>query len=650
MVEIVDAPIIEMPVAKFSKVNRAGASNAGAAGNGNREDGSVWEATSDSQNDIESDKIGWTQTNGPYGGAIMALHATPEGILFAGAVEGGIFRSTDGGETWVHANNGLRVYENNMLPTVFALAQKGNTLYAGTGGDLFYSTNGGDSWQQLTWIRKDRGIDAVAFIGDTLYIGRPEKGVFRSDDDGESWTPINDGLIYRDIRRLMVSGRTLFAKTPHSMFRLKAGENSWTKLTAVSKKIVSFAISENSLYAATADGGLFRSTDIGNFWRSIKSELMQHFSGELAAVGNTVFYIGSGSPDGRVFRSTDAGNSWTMFNTGLTNQTPLSIATLSEKTLYVATDDGVFRSMDGGESWTKINTGIINTWIDSLVFFRNALYTITGDGIVKSADGGNSWVAVNDGLVASNGATLTVSGGKLYAGTNETNYRWNPSTSGIYCLADDGNSWMPIQTKMQSAKNRMYTVDQLVDAGETFYVIAQMGQGQWLYRWKVGEDLWTDLGLKDLQWGTLAVSGKTVYVSANNGKLFRSFDEGDSWTDVRKNMRNWEQQTGTHDLAFVGRTIYVAGPRDGVFRSTDGGETWTSIVAGLSDGDIEMQLVDGTTLYGTSSRGIFRLAQESDSWERVAPMQRIVRLLALDGTTLYIGTAAEGVFRLSLDK
>ena len=71
-----------------------------------------------------------------------------------------------------------------------------------------------------------------------------------------------------------------------------------------------------------------------------------------------------------------------------------------------------------------------------------------------------------------------------------------------------------------------------------------------------------------------------------------------------------------------------------------------SIIAGLPDGYIETPLVNGTTLYGTNSHGIFRLTQGSDSWERVAPMQRIVRSLALDGTTLYIGTAAEGVYRL----
>ena len=650
MVEIVDAPIIEMPPMKFSQVNRAGGINAGESGNGNQEEGSVWGATSDSQNDIESDNIGWTQTNGPYGGTIISLHATPEGILFAGTNGGGIFRSTDGGETWAPASEGLRVYENNMLPVIFVLAQKGNTLYAGTNGNLFYSIDSGDSWQQLTQFQRDWGISGIAFIGDTIYIGRHiEESVFFSNDNGRSWTQIDSGLTGPLGPSLIASGTTLFAKMWRHVFRLKAGEDSWTKLTAVSdvsEKIVSFAISENNLYAATADGGLFRSTDMGNSWNSIKPKTMQHFSGELAALGNTLFYIGSNSANGRVFRSTDAGNSWATFNTNLINQTARSITVLSESTLYVGTSNGVFRSRDGGESWTKINTGIVNTQIENLVFFRNALYTVTDDGIVKSADGGNSWVPVNEGLVASEGGLLTVSGGKLYVATNEL----KPSTSGIYRLADDENSWMPIQTNMQSSNNRIYVVNQLAISGETFYVVTQIAGVRRLYRWRVGEDLWTQLRTQDfLSWGTLAVSGKTVYISAVRGKLFRSVDEGDTWTEVSQNLPNWDQEIGAYDLAFIGETIYAkAGSGGG--RSTDGGETWTSIVAGLPGGYIEIQLVDGTTIYGTSSHGIFRLAQESDSWELIAPMQHDVMSLAFDGTTFYIGTQARGVFRLSLEE
>ena len=662
MVEIVDTPIIETPVAEVSRINQSGGINGGETGNGNRENSSVRGTAADPQNDIASDNIGWAQTKGPYGGTVMALHATPEGILFAGTRGGGIFRSTDGGNTWVSASEGLRVPPARELPSILVLTQKGHTLYAGTSSNIFYSTDSGDSWQQLAHFQDEIVfISGIAFIGDTIYIGRYMEGsVLFSNDDGRSWTQIDSGLIDRGGARLFALGTTLFAKTLRDVFRLKAGEKSWTKLvvedswtkSTVGSDIRGFVVSDKILYAATAEGNLFRSTDMGNSWKSIKPKMMQDFDGELAAVGNTVFYIGSGFADGWVFRSTDTGNSWTMLHSNLINPSILSVTALSENTLYVGTINGVFRSTDGGEAWTKTNTGIINTHIEDLVFFRNALYAITDDDIVKSADGGNSWVSMNEGLVAGDGATLTVSGSKLYAATNETNYGLNPSTAGIYCLADNGSSWIPVQTNMQSANNRIYVVNQLAISGETFYVVGQMGGKEWLYRWRVGEDLWTQLIPQQnlFGWGALAVSGRTIYISSVRGKLFRSVDEGETWTEMSQNLPNWGQEIGIYDLAFVGETIYAkAGSSGGC--STDGGETWTPIiVAGLPGGYIEMQLVNGTTLYGTSSHGIFRLTQRSDSWERIAPTQRDIASLAYDGTTFYAGTEAEGVFRLSLDE
>ena len=668
MVEIVDAPIINMPLLTFSPVSRAGGMSRGESGNGNRENNSGQGTVPDSQNRVESDKIGWTQTKGPYGGMVGALHATQEGTLFAGAGEGGIFRSVDAGETWVNASKGLRRYQDStfyILPGVSAFTQKEDTLYAGTNGDLFYSTDAGDSWQQLTHFQRDWGISGVAIIDDTIYIGRPEQeSVFFSNDKGKSWTQIDSGLTDREGPRLLASGTTLFAQMRRHVFRLKAGENSWTKLAiedpwkmdAAESDIRGFVVAGKVLYAATANGDLFRSTNMGNWWTSIKHEMMHDFDGVLAALENTVFYISSNSANGRVFHSTDAGNSWTMFNTNLVNQYIFSVAVLSEKTLYVGTEDGVFRSTDGGESWTKTNTGIINAYVESLVFFGNALYTVTADGIVKSADGGDSWRPVNNGLVADDWATLTVSGRKLYVATNETNVRWNPSTSGIYRLAEDGNSWVPIQTNMQSSNDRINAVNQLIVSRETFYVVGQMGDGARLYRWRVGEDLWTQLRPQDfLGWRPLAVSGSTVYISPMNRRLLRSVDEGDSWADVSQNLPNWKQlfvqnfQGGISDLIFVGETIY-AKFYNKVFRSRDGGKTWTSIVTGLPNGYIDVVLADGTTLYGTNSHGIFRLTQESDSWELIVPLQHNIMSLAYDGTTFYIGTNGEGIFRLSLDE
>ena len=56
---------------------------------------------------VGADENAWVQTNGPYGGHINALYATPKGVLFAGTGGAGIFRSTDLGDSWTPVNTGL---------------------------------------------------------------------------------------------------------------------------------------------------------------------------------------------------------------------------------------------------------------------------------------------------------------------------------------------------------------------------------------------------------------------------------------------------------------------------------------------------------------------------------------------------------------
>ena len=720
-VEPVDAPVVKKPPSKLSQINQARRSNGGESENENQENDPVQKTAGDSQavqkKDIASDKGSWTQTKGPYGGLITSLYATPERVLFAGTMEGDIYRSTDGGNTWVPVNEGLRIDPGYISSyTITAFVQKEDTLYAVIANNLFYSTKGGDSWKQLTHFQSDIGISGIAIIGETIYIGRyGQEKVSFSNDDGKSWRPFDNGLPDQGEPTLFASGTTLFAKKmPGHVFRRKAGESSWTKLTIkerwlpfgpwkkniVKSGITKLAISSEIVYAVTADGGLFRSTDNGDWWQSIKPQEMQDFDGELVVMGNTVYCIDSGSADSRGFRSTDNGETWTMFNTNLTNQRIQSIAILSEETLYIGTLNGILRSTERGGSWTKASAGIIDKnsgtlipmretgWSDErlwakakfginytergvLVFFRNALYVITGDGVAKSVDGGNSWGLVNDGLITKErakpigpqrpltwiGAKFTVSEGKLYLATCESaNSKWNLGASGIYCLAEDGNSWLPARPNIPPFNDKIGHIRRLEVEGDTFYVIAYSR----VYRWRVGEDQWTDLGIRLMEEQSFAVSGKTVYFQDRDGKIFCSLDEGDTWMEVSSPKSNVVVSSShpkgpqpiSYNLHFVGETIYAVSMSE-VFRSIDSGKTWGAITAGLPDeilGIITIQPVDGTTIYGTNSHGIFCLRQGSDSWERVAPILSDVLSLAFDGTTFFARTKTEGLLRFSLDE
>jgi photosystem II stability/assembly factor-like uncharacterized protein len=109
--------------------------------------------------------------------------------LFARVSGGGVFRSTDGGDSWAPANDGL------TNTHVLALAASGTTLFAGTDGGVFRSIDDGASWTPVSGLSYT-AIPALAVSGTSLFAAAPGDGVFRSPDDGVSWMAVNTGLMH----------------------------------------------------------------------------------------------------------------------------------------------------------------------------------------------------------------------------------------------------------------------------------------------------------------------------------------------------------------------------------------------------------------------------------------------------------------------
>ena len=130
----------------------------------------------------------WAKTSGPEGGKILSfLSAGPD--VFAGTLGGGVFRSTDGGQSWIELNDGLGD------TFVHALAANGATLLAGTeNAGVFRSTDRGVTWRPSNQGIENVYVRSLVVSGATILAGSHGAGVFRSTDGGASWRPSNQGL------------------------------------------------------------------------------------------------------------------------------------------------------------------------------------------------------------------------------------------------------------------------------------------------------------------------------------------------------------------------------------------------------------------------------------------------------------------------
>jgi RNA polymerase sigma factor (sigma-70 family) len=678
MVELTEAPISEILTPKQSTVNRYGGANGHGIGHGNTSQGPLLALGAGTQSERKIGEIVWKQTNGPYGGFIWSLLVIPEdGTIYAGTKDSGVFRSDDGGNTWVQRNKGLDI------PNVETLISVGKTIYAGTGfGGVFRSEDGGNSWKYSGLERSNIKVLTASKDG-TLYASVFQKGIFRSDDGGSSWTQLDKGPIEPTsvIWSLIVAGNTLYAGSPGgSIFYSQDKGDSWTEMKSkfTAKNIYALAISGNTLYAGTAGDGIFRSQDKGNSWTQINTGLTRNVIHSIAVSGNDL-YIGA---DGAIFHSEDGGDSWRELSTGLTDQRVLAIAAF-ESNLYAGTAGfGILRSNDRGQTWAQAKTGLTNQQVRTLVLWGQTLYAgAENGGVSLSEDGGMSWVSANTGLPSQSGRSLSINilkviGNSLYAGTARGVFRmelrnnsWTPSNTGlimsfqghemtpqvmslismgttiyagtfeggVFRSEDDGKSWKQVNTGLTDKKVQALAVMETTTP-EPPYPLPKGGRG-------------------------VVVRGTTLYAGTWEGGVFRSKDKGDSWTQINTGLiaqlGGREMIPHVNELTVMGEVLY-AGTMAGVFRSEDKGDSWTLINVGLtykSGGKertqpVQSLAVSGTTLYAGTGAGVFYSEDGGNSWTQISTglKHEAVRALVVSETDLYVGTFGGGVYRASLSK
>ncbi len=613
-------------------------------------------------------------TSGPYTGrtsAVVASPSDPDKYYVAGA-DGGVWRTTDGGQTWEP------LMDDMPSVAIGALAldpDDEDILYAGTGEanyanhsiyglGLYKSTDGGDFWTHLgedtfggrTFARLEVSPTnpqvlyaaighAGGFPARVAGKGHPGTdgpvGVFKSEDGGQTWSHLTDGLPAKAATDLVLDptdGDVVYAAIGHifgdpdnGIYRSKNG-NKFERITDglpnTTYGRISLGIAPSDpdrLYTmitrpSDANGGgastlgIYRTDDGGGLWTpcagaSIQATYGWYLSTIIVAPDNpdTAFFGGLS-----MVRTTNAGQSF------LTKTPPHvdlhGFAFDASGRLLSANDGGLHRSANLGDSWQAINDGLgviqFYAGLSTHPIVRHFVLGGTQDnGTNRREEDGLRWsqrqggdggyTAINP--LRPNFVWAEFQGtGNLFRSDN-TGQNFSGRSSGIN--GGDRNCFLPPYAYDPQTPNRLLYC--------THRVYESLNNG----------DSWTAIS-GDLTGGgsasirALAIApsdSRTVYAATNDGRVLVSKDSGRTWDLKLQDIPNWPRVTRDlavdpldHRVAYLGVGWYGV---DQVYETQDRGDTWQPIDGDLPDIPVNTVAVrrdgDARYLYAGTDNGVW---------------------------------------------
>jgi len=609
---------------------------------------------------------------GPFrGGRTRAAAGVPSqpNVFYMAQVNGGVWKSDDYGRTWTP------IFDHESTQSIGAIAvapSNPNIIFAGSGEGLhrpdlsvgngiYKSADAGKTWTHLG-LRDGQQIPAIAIDPRdpnrvfAAVLGHPygpneERGLFRSSDGGQTWQKAvykNENTGASDVEIDPSNPDVIYA----SMWEVREGP--W----------------EDNNEVNGTSGGLFKSTDGGNTWKSLSNGLPKDLAQIYVAIAPSdtrrlYATVATASGSLSFYRSDDGGEGWSKTTddprpSGRIGGGDLAVPRVDPKNpdvVYSATTV-TMRSTDGGKTWSG---------------FRGAP---GGD------DYQNLWINPNDPhlilLVSDQGALVTVNGGdtwsswynqptaQLYhvAVTPTFPYKvcGGQQESGSVCISSRGNDgaitfrdWHPVGVieygyvapdpldvdviygggrsevskfhwstgevqnvtpiPLRSAKYRTDRTEPLMFSPldpHTLYFATNV-----LFKTKDGGNSWqtisndltrenpgvpTSVGAlvpknADKQRGViyaLAPSLKkidTLWAGTDDGLIWLTRDGGKNWSDITpKELTAWSKVTQISASHFDDETAYASVSRFRVddnhpyiYRTHDGGKTWKLITTGLPE-------------------------------------------------------------------
>ena len=620
--------------------------------------------------------VTWNRTSSwnPGTGRIsaFAIHPSNESIIYAGSPGGGLWKTINGGTTW------LPLTDNNALwMSIFALTidpANQNIVYAGTSGSngLLKSTNAGATWA-LTGSGPSGTIRKILIHPSTpnIVFACATNGIFRSTNGGTNWTQVHTGskedieFKPNDMNIMYATGNDVYRSTDNGLTWVPLGAaegitNSGRTLVGVS------AANPNYVYVVQASGNTFgrmyKSTDAGlTFVTTVvgnPANGTNYFGYETTGTGTggqaTYDMALDISPTNAAevyiagiicWKSTNEATSftaitaWFLPNSIGYNHADVHGLFWTNATIYSISDGGLFKSIDDGDNWTDISAGM-----GIRQFYRIANSQTNANVITGGAQDNGSAARQANGIWVDWLGADGMEG--LVSPTNHLNIWGTSQNGGIYRSVNGGNSYTGLS---QPSSGDWVTPLLIHPTNETILY------GGWTGVWKSvnSGSNWTNIssGVITTLLTDLAISPSapaTIYASRGTN-LYVTTDDGATWaTRSAPSTINDIAIDPTNSLK-----IWIAcnSTTNRVMVSTDGGATFTNISTDLPTIVARTVVVDDNTprnIYVGMNIGVFTQQEGATTWTNFSDNLPLVAINELEiqkaSGKLRVATYGRGVW------